>query len=184
MSIHTLGLIVDVMQTTMTNETTRVAVEATHRPDPDAVMRAIAKRSFATLATVSPSGCPHVAGVLYGLVDDVLWINTMRSGRKARNIADNPRVAVTVPIRRLPIGPPATVHFQSAANIVALDAPEVARLVERGELASITGHDELEIDGGCFVRIPLPRRLLTFGLGMSLVEFIRHPLAAGGLVER
>ena len=113
-----------------------------------------------------------------------LWINTLRTGRKVRNIADNPSVAVTVPIRRLPVGPPSTVHFQSTASVVALDAPEVIELIERGALTSLTGHGELELADGCFLRIPLPKRLLTYGLGMSLLELIRNPLAGGGVVER
>ncbi|MDH3706074.1 MAG: pyridoxamine 5'-phosphate oxidase family protein [Acidimicrobiia bacterium] len=155
----------------------------THRPDPERVHRAIEKRSFATLATASSAGRPHVAGVLYDLVDDVLYVNTLRTSRKARNVVANPRVAVVVPIRRLPVGPPSTVQFQADATVVALDDPEIQRLVADGHLGSITGHGELEMADGCFLRIPVPARLVTYGLGMPLRRLITDPMSAGGVVD-
>ena len=70
------------------------------------VRHVLRSRNFATLATTSPKGWPHVAGVLYDAVDDELWLHTLRSSRKARSIEANPRVAVCVPFRKLPAGPP------------------------------------------------------------------------------
>ncbi len=153
------------------------------RPEPRAVLEAVQKRSFATLSTVSSAGRPHVAGVLYEAVGTSLWVNTLRTSRKARNVAHEGRVAVAIPIRRLPIGPPATVQFQAKAELVELDAPEVRALLERGHLASITGHGELDLEGGCFIRITPGRRWVTYGLGLSLWRWIRGPLAGGGAVE-
>jgi len=154
-----------------------------HRPDPDRVHRAIEKRSFATLSTASAAGRPHVAGVLFDAVDDVLYINTLRTSRKARNVLANPRVAVVVPIRRLPVGPPSTVQFQAKATVLALDDPQIQELVADGHLGSITGHGELEMADGCFLRIPVPDRLVTYGLGMPLRQLITDPMHAGGLVD-
>ena len=48
----------------------------------------------ASLATVTPGGRPHVAIVTPAVVDDVLWINSFRSARKAANLAANPSVAL------------------------------------------------------------------------------------------
>ncbi len=167
----------------MHNDTTTTSTTALRRPDPEQVRRAIDKRSFATLATTSPAGRPHVAGVLYEAAGDALYISTMRSSRKARNIDANPNVALVVPIRRLPVGPPSTVQFQSTATLLDSDGPEIAELVATGELKGITGHGELELPGGCFVRIPLPNRLVTYGLGLPLRTLISDPLSAGGVVE-
>jgi len=148
------------------------------------VEKALAKRSFATLATTSNQARSHVAGVIYALADDALFVSTLRSSRKARNILANPAVAMTVPVRRIPVGPPSTIQFQSRAEVLDATSPTITDLVERGELKKITGHGELELEDGCFLRIPLPRRLVTYGLGMSLRALIADPLSAGGIVER
>src|SRR5205085_2412758 len=91
------------------------------RPEPAAVRRALARRSFCTLATTSEIGRPHVAGVLYVMVDDAMFVNTLRHSRKARNIAARGTAAVCVPVRRLPIGPPSSIQFQAAAGVLPLD---------------------------------------------------------------
>lgn len=155
-----------------------------HQPDPARVLRSIQKRSYCTLATVSSAGRPHAAGVLYELVGDQMFVNTTASSRKARNVAHTPHVGVVVPIRRIPAGgPPSAVQFQSTASVLTVDHPEVVRLVAAGELASITSHGELELPDTCFIRVELPRRLHTYGLGMSLWSLARDPLGAAGIAE-
>ena len=149
----------------------------------DHVTSAIAKRSFCTLATASPASRSHVAGVLHQAIDTTLYVNTSRSSRKARNVADNPHVAVVIPIRRMPVGPPSSVQFQAEAEILANDDPDIARLVEAGRLKNITSHGELEHADGCFLRITPLHRMITYGLGMSLWQLIRNPLDAAGSVE-
>lgn len=169
--------------TTPTNDITTTPTPALRRPDPDQVRRAIDKRSFATLATTSSAGRPHVAGVLYEATGDALYVSTLRTSRKARNIDANPNVALVVPIRRLPVGPPSTVQFQSTARLLDSDGSEISELVAAGELKGITGHGELELPDGCFVRIALPSRLVTYGLGLPLRTLISDPMSAGGVVE-
>lgn len=159
------------------------SVEFGHRPDPRRVISAIRSRSFATLASVSAAGRPHAAGVLYELVGTHVYVSTLRSSRKARNVAGSGHVGVTIPIRRLPIGPPSTVQFQAAADVLDNDDPAIAALVADGHLTSITGHGELDLPDGCFLRIALPRRLFTYGLGMSLWSLVRDPLGASGVVD-
>lgn len=143
------------------------------------VHRAVAGRSFAVLATASVGGRTHSAAVLYQLAGGELWISTLRSSRKARNVAANPAVAVTVPVRRLPVGPPSSVMLQGTATVVDLDDPELRRLAADGALEKVTGHGELELPGGCYLRVRLPRRVPVYGLGISLWSVIRNPLAAG-----
>lgn len=151
-----------------------------HQLDGVDIRRALAKRSFATLATTSPAGRPHVAGILYELVGDALYINTLRSSRKARNIAANPHVGLCVPVRRLPVGPPSTIHFQATAELLRLDHPDIAALLADGELKSLTGDGELDLPDGCFVRVNPAPNLITYGLGMPLRKLIGDPLSAGG----
>lgn len=149
----------------------------------NATLRAIARRKFCTLATSSSSHRPHVAGVLSEAVDTTLYVSTLRASRKARNIADNPHVCVCIPVRRLPVGPPSSVQFQGVADIFGTDDVELRRLVASGRLKSITGHGELELRGGCFLRIRPARRLNTYGLGMSVMSLLRDPLNASDTVE-
>ncbi len=162
--------------THMTNSTRTESA----RPDPQKVLRAIDKRNFATLSTTSPADRPHGAGVLYEAVGTTLYVNTLRTSRKARNIAANPHVAVNIPIRRAPVGPPSTVQFQGTAEVLPPDHPNIVTLAAGGQLRSITKHGELENIDGCFLRITPNRKLITYGLGMSLYRLIRDPLKAGG----
>ena len=152
-------------------------------PDPRSVRRAIERRSVATLATVSSGGRPHAATVLYQLVDDALYVSTARDSRKARNVADRGVVAITVAVRRLPVGPPASIQFQSTATRLSNTDPDIVRLAAARRLARITSHGELDVADGCFVRVPLPARLATYALGMSLWRVLRHPLDVAGEVK-
>jgi hypothetical protein len=153
------------------------------RPDPGSVRRTIERRSVATLATSSSHGRPHAATVLYQLVDDALFVSTSRESRKARNIAERGVVGVSIAVRRLPVGPPASIQFQSTAEVLGNDDPEIVRLAGAGRIDRITSHGELELEDGCFLRIPLPARLLTYAIGMSLWHVMRHPLDAAGEVQ-
>jgi hypothetical protein len=142
------------------------------------VARAVRRGGFAVLATASPSGRPHAAGVSYQLAAGHLWVSTLRSSRKARNVAARPEVGLTIPVRRLPLIPPATVQLQGRAQIVGLDDPHLRRLAEAGSLDAVTGHGELELADGCFLRIALPERVPSYALGMSLWRLLRDPLNA------
>jgi len=148
-----------------------------------AVRRAIGKGSFCTLATSSAANRPHVTGVLYAAADGVLHVHTLRSSIKARNVRDNPRVAVCIPVRRLPVGPPFAVHFQGRAELCAVDDPRILALADAGRLKRITSHGELAHPDSCFLRIVPARRVATYGLGVPLRELLRDPLAATRSVE-
>jgi hypothetical protein len=124
-----------------------------------------------------------VAGVLYVADGTSLYINTLRTSRKARNLAANPRVSVCIPVRRLPVGPPSSIQFAATAELLPLDAPELRPLLDDGRLKPITSHGELDLRDGCFVRLTPARRVVTYGLGMPLRRLIRNPLDAGGAVD-
>lgn len=163
--------------------TTTVTNQSSVRPDAGEVERAMSRRSFCTLATVSATNWPHAAGVLYEAIGTTLYVNTLRTSRKAVNIAANPRVGVNIPVRRLPVGPPSSVFFQARAAILDNDDPVIVGLLANGQLRSITGHGELDDARGCFLRITPTRRINTYGLGMSLRRLLRDPLNAGGSIE-
>lgn len=161
----------------MSSTTTDLAV------DPALVLRLMAKRSFCTLSTTSAQQRPHVAGVLYAADGATLYVNTLRSSRKARNVAEVGRAAVCIPVRRLPVGPPSSIQFQGRAEVVAFDDPSLQPLLAAGALGAITSHGELELPDGCFLRLTPAGPVATFGLGLPLRRLLRDPLHAGGRAD-
>jgi hypothetical protein len=178
----TMGALTTDMTTKTNAPDQPTAVVPAARPRLDDVIHAIARRSFCTLATTSPAQRPHVAGVLYAEAGGSLYVSTLRSSRKARNLAANPRASICVPVRRLPVGPPATILFPVAGEVLDLDDPEVVELAGAGRLDAITSHGELELAGGCFLRLRPAGDYVTYGIGMSLWRLLRDPLNAGGRV--
>ncbi len=178
----------------MTNTTNLITTAddlASPAPDPAQearILKALRSRNFAMLSTVSPAGFPHAAGVQYALAgseaEPVLYVHTMRSSRKAVNVAADGRVAVVVPVRRLPIGPPFTVQFQGRAEVVAMDSPEIADLLAAGRLGEVSSHGELDEPDGCYLRIVPNRTIHTYGIGVSVVGVARDPLHVGARTTR
>ena len=147
------------------------------------VRRAIARRSFCSLATSSAASRPHVAAVLYAAVDDGLYVSTLEGSRKLRDIRENPRVAVQIPVRRFPVGPPFSIHLRGRAEEMARDDPALVELLRTGRLKKITGHGVLDDPQSCFVRIVPDRRVSTYGLGVPLRTLLRDPLHASRSVD-
>lgn len=143
------------------------------------IARALRRKTFATLATVSPAGRSHCAGVVYAYIDGSLWVHTMRDGRKGRNVAHNPSVGVCIPYRRLPVGPPYTLHFQGVAQLIPLDDPQAVALHDAGRLDAITGHGAMDMDGACFLRITPTGTFHSFGPGVPVLDLARNPLETG-----
>lgn len=143
------------------------------------VLATMAKKSFCTVATTSPAGRSHSAGVVYDWVDGTLWVHASGSSRKARSIAANPHVGICIPFRRLPVGPPFTIHFQATAELVAMDDPRIRRLLDAGELGGIAGHGALDMPDGCFIAIRPTGRIHSYGPGARIIDLIRDPLNSG-----
>lgn len=143
------------------------------------IKKEMAKRSFAVLATHSPAGWSHAAGVLYVEADGVLYVHTQRASRKARNVAANGRVGITIPTRKIPVGPPYSIQFQGRADIVAMDDPRITQLVEAGRLKKITSHGELDEPDGVFIAVTPNRRVHSYGLGVPIRDIMRDPVRNG-----
>ena len=145
------------------------------------VRRVLRKGSFAVLSTVSSAGRPHAAGVVYDTVpgDDALYVHTMRSSRKARNIAENGHVGVVVSVKRVPMAPPYTVQFQGRADLLEMDDSHIVALLGAGHLTAISGHGALDEPDGVFVRLRPDRRVHTYGIGVSTLALARDPLHVG-----
>ena len=143
------------------------------------IKKEIAKRSFAVLATHSPAGRSHAAGVMYVEADGVLYIHTRDTSRKARNVAANGDAAVSIPTTKYPGNPPYSVQFQGRGEIVAMDDPRITGLVEADKLKRITSHGELDEPNGVFIAITPDSRVHSYGVGVPVRDIIRDPLHNG-----
>jgi len=138
------------------------------------VWRQLTKSSFAVVSHVTPAGDPRSSGVMYAVADRRLYVVVAPDSWKARHLAADGRVAVTVPVRRggllslvAPI-PPATISFHGTATVHPPgSAPDrLASLipVERRASGSVV---EIEPDGD----------FVLYGIGVPLLR-MRVPAAA------
>ena len=63
---------------------------------PDSVRDLLARANFAHVATVLPSGAPHSVPVWIALEGERIAFFTQSGSRKARNVAADPRVAISI----------------------------------------------------------------------------------------
>ena len=143
------------------------------------VWRQIAEASFAVLSHVTPSGEPRSSGVVYRTLGRRLFVAVAPDGWKARHIADDGRVSVTVPIRRggvlalvMPI-PPATVSFHGRAIVHSAGSSKVRSLLD--ELGSLLPTDRRT--SAAIIEIVPEGAFVTYGIGVSLSQ-MRDPAAA------
>ena len=101
----------------------RHETRAGHAVTTQQVWRELDRASFAVVSEVTTAGEPRSSGVLYGVADRRLYVVIGIHSWKARHLAANDRVAVTVPVRRggllalvAPI-PPATISFHGRATV-------------------------------------------------------------------
>jgi hypothetical protein len=151
-------------------------------PSTDLVWKEIQQQIFAVLGFVSATGEARTAGIVYVVRGRELFVGTDRKSWKARHIAKNPNVSLTVTIpKRIPLLPwikipPATVTFQGNAVVSSLDevSAEVQRALFRGlELDAATR------EGICILRVVPRGEFVTYGVGVPLLT-MRHPKEAQG----
>ena len=157
--------------------------ERDRQPQPrltsEQVWRAIARASFAVLSHVTPAGEPRSSGVVYKTAGRKLVVAVAPSTWKARHIAADDRVAVTVLVRRggvlslvVPI-PPATVSFHGTAVVHPAGSPRARSLLD--ELGSLVPAERRA--SACVVEIIPAGAFRTFGIGVSLRTML-NPAAA------
>ena len=69
---------------------------------PDDVRELLEGRNFAHLSTLLPDGSPHCVAVWIGTRGDQAYFFTQERSRKARNLAKDPRVAISIVDRENP----------------------------------------------------------------------------------
>jgi len=157
--------------------------EQDRQPQPrltsEQVWRAVARSSFAVLSHVTPAGEPRSSGVVYKTAGRRLVVAVAPGSWKARHIAADGRVAVTVLVRRggilsliVPI-PPATISFHGTAAVHPAGSPQARSLLD--ELGSLVPAERRA--SACVVEIIPAGAFRTFGIGVSLRTML-NPAAA------
>jgi hypothetical protein len=138
------------------------------------VWRVLAKASFAVVSHVTLAAEPRSSGVMYTVSDGRLYVVVAKDSWKARHLAANESVAVTVPVRRggllslvAPI-PPATISFHGRATV-----HQAGSVPDR--LASLVPAERLT--SGCVVEIVPEGEFVLYGIGVPLMR-MRDPAAA------
>jgi Pyridoxamine 5'-phosphate oxidase len=153
------------------------------------VWQAVARASFAVLSHVTPAGEPRSSGVVYKTSGRRLVVAVAPGSWKARHVAADGRVAVTVLVRRggilslvAPI-PPATISFHGTAVVHPAGSPQARSLLD--ELGSLVPADRRS--SACVIEIVPAGAFRTYGLGVSLRTMLnpakaqaRVPVTAGG----
>jgi hypothetical protein len=145
----------------------------------DDVWRVIAAGSFAVLSHVTQAGEPRSSGVVYTTLGRRLYVAVSPESWKARHIAANGRVSVTVPVRRggilsllLPI-PPATISFHADAIVHPPGSPTVESLLEQlGPL--VPGERRMSAS---IIEIVPEGAFVSYGIGVPLRK-MRDPGAS------
>lgn len=143
------------------------------------VWRAVSRASFAVLSHVTPDGEPRSSGVVYKASGQRLVVAVAPGSWKARHVAADGRVAVTVLVRRggilslvAPI-PPATISFHGMAVVYPAGSPQArSALDELGSLIPPEGRAS-----ACVIEIRPAGTFRTYGLGVSLRTML-NPAAA------
>jgi len=162
----------------MTAPTGTTSIRRAKAADPSLtkkVQKEIVRRSFCSLATADADGAPHVVGINYQFVSGHFYFGTGGSSKKVRNIRQNPRVAVFIPVRKYPMGPPYSIQFQGTATVLSRDDPEIVGLLKAGKLKRITRFGVLEKEPDvCFLKVKPAKKIHTYGLGIPLLTLIRN----------
>jgi hypothetical protein len=143
------------------------------------VWRHVARGSFAVLSHVTPTGQPRSSGVVYRTLGRRLYVAVAPDSWKARHIAVDGRVSLTVPVHRggvlallMPI-PPATISFRGRAIVHPAGSPEVGPLLD--ELGSLVPPERRT--SAAIIEILPKGTFVTYGIGISLAK-MRDPAAA------
>lgn len=148
----------------------------------DQVWEELIKNLFAVLGYVTPKGEARTVGIVYLVRDGHFYITTRLSSWKAKHIALNPHVSLTVPIpKRIPLLPwikipAATITFSGTATCLGLDdvSPELLHALFRG----MEDDPEIAADA-CIIQVVPKKEFLTYGVGVPLLAMRDRQKARG-----
>ena len=137
------------------------------------VWQAIEKELFAVLGMVTANQEARTVGVVYVVRDRKLYIGTGRNAWKARHVAANPHVSMTIPIaKRIPLMPwikvpAATITFSGTARL--LDPGEVPTELLQALFRGLAENEELVAESS-LIEVTPEKDFVTYGVGVSLMQ--------------
>lgn len=146
----------------------------------DQIWEIVEEELFAVLGMVTAAGEARTVGIVYVVRDRKLYIATGADSWKARHVAANPHISMTVPItKRVPLMPwikvpSATISFCGTAKVYpAADAPpDIIQAIFRGAGLDL-------IAGSCLIEVTPTGEFITYGVGIPLMK-MRDPEWARG----
>ena len=144
------------------------------------VWESLKQELFAVLGMVTDKGEARTVGVVYIVHEHKLYIVTGKDTWKARHMAQNAHVSVTVPIaKRIPFLfwikiPAATITFSGLANV------QSANTVSKDILTSLLRTENPgDLADMCVIEIQPTGDFVTYGIGVPLMS-MRTPEKARG----
>ncbi len=146
------------------------------------VWQEIEKQMFAVLGMVTTRQEARTVGIVYIVHQRKLYISTMKSAWKARHIAQNPHVSLTIPIaKRIPLLPwikiPAvTITFSGSARLLeatAVPQPVIKKLFRGLEITPETSPPY------AIIEVTPEKEFITYGVGVSLMTMRDTEMARG-----
>lgn len=149
-------------------------------PTTEDVWQEIEKQVFAVLGVVTPACESRTVGIVIIARDRKIYIGTGLNTWKARHVAQNPHVSLTVPVHKsIPLMPwikipAATITFSGMARILSrAECPaDIWQAIYRTADETEPGLSDL-----CVIEVTPSGHFLTYGIGVSLMT-MRHPEAS------
>jgi hypothetical protein len=146
------------------------------------VWEVIEKNLFGVIGMVTKENEARTVGIVYVVRDRRLYIGTGKNTWKAKHIAQNAHVSMTVPVHKsiplLPMIkiPAATITFCGEAKIITPQetSPEILEAVYRG-----MAEDPERMADTCLIEVTPVKDFITYGIGVSLMQ-MRDPNLARG----
>lgn len=146
------------------------------------VWQEIEDNLFGVIGMVTADCEARTAGIVYVVRDHKLYIGTDKTTWKAKHIAQNPHVSMTIPIaKRIPFAPwvkipAATITFSGMARVLCRDeySEEIMQTIFRG--MEVT---EEKLAGTCIIEVTPNGDFVTYGVGIPLMQ-MRDPERARG----
>ncbi|CAN5738255.1 hypothetical protein BH10CHL1_BH10CHL1_19880 [soil metagenome] len=148
------------------------------------VWKEIEQNLFAILGMVTPTGEARTVGIVYIVDDGKLYIGTQKAAWKAKHIARNPHVSLSIPLaKHIPFMPwikipAATISFSGTAGV--LEHSEV-RVEVLKKLYRNAMKDQKAMAESCVLEVTPQGEFITYGVGISLMQ-MRFPGKARGRV--